>query len=224
MKYILPIIATFLFIACSVDRKYDLKKDVNMEMKVGQQVQVPLGNLGRLRIKALLSKEAKEYFTKDEESNWIYDPKGEVLTNFTFGHYKVAGLSFINLKHFHIPYIRFHMTLINTLPFDYTISAFVIDTSGNRVPDISAFIEAHLPAGSEEAPGIAEADLNLSTNQIHDGFGFDGISIQFTSPRMPLEAMYLDRHLGIGLNKVSIQLPEGIVLKIKKTNTNDDDE
>ena len=69
MKYVLLILSTVLFLSCSVDKRYNLKKDINYEMNVGKQIQVPIGDIGHLRIKALLSKEAKNYFTKDENDD-----------------------------------------------------------------------------------------------------------------------------------------------------------
>lgn len=224
MKYVLLILSTVLFLSCSVDKRYNLKKDINYEMNVGKQIQVPIGDIGHLRIKALLSKEAKNYFTKDENDDWIFDPKGEALTNFIFGYYKINGISFINLNDFGIPEMKFFLTLKNTLPFQYSVSAYVIDTNGNQIPNVESFLSATLPAGTAEEPGLTDATLHITRSQTADGTGFDGICIKFVAPTMPTSPVLIEHHLGISINKVSLQLPEGINLRVKKKKNNSVDE
>ena len=49
--------------SCSVDKDYDLR-DKNMDYKInaGSQVAVPIGSFTTIRINALLTQEAREYF------------------------------------------------------------------------------------------------------------------------------------------------------------------
>ncbi len=225
MKNVLFILTFLLLLSCSVDKDYSLKKDINYEVNVGKQVQVPLGNLGTLRIRDLIFESAKAYFYNNEEKDWIFDPQGQILTNFQFGGYKLAGLAFLHIKNYNLPEIRFYMDITNTLPFDFKLDCYVTDSTGNKMPNVDSFITASIPAGTEEEPGETFAVLRIAKTQLSSEQSIDGFCLTLTSPQMPGGAMLLSRKLGIGLKRVSVQLPEGVNVNIKKKKkTSEDDE
>lgn len=206
--------------ACHVDKDYDLRSDnIDYKINAGSQVAVPIGSFTTLRINSLLTQEAREYFTKDEDNNFIYDPKGKHLTNFELGHYELHGLELIDLGHFGIPEIKFYITFYNTLPFEFDLSSHVIDTLGNPIPDVVAILDnVHLEAGTEENPATADGILVISPKQTMSGIGFDGFNITLKVNVMPAATMFIDKHLGLALKNVKIQLPKGINFRIKKKN------
>lgn len=213
------LLLAFLSSACSIDKDYDLK-DSNIDYKInaGSQVALPIGSFTTLRINSLLTQEARQYFKKDDDSNFVYDPAGKVLTNFELGHYELHGLELIDLGAFGIPEIKFYITFKNTLPFDFVLSSHVIDTLGNQIPDVDAIIDTvELPAGTDENdPGIAYGTLTITPRQTQSGVGFDGFNIILKVKSMPTHTLFLDKHLGVALKDVKIQLPQGINFRIKK--------
>lgn len=205
--------------SCSVDKDYDLR-DKNMDYKInaGSQVAVPIGSFTTIRINALLTQEAREYFQKDENDDFIYDPQGKVLKDFELGHYELHGLELIDLGHFGIPVIKFYITFRNSLPFDFEMSSHVIDSLGNPIPNVTAILDkVELPAATEEfGDGIAYGILTITPEQTMSGIGFDGFNIILKVKSMPTHSIFLDKHLGLALKDVKIQLPQGINFKIKK--------
>ncbi|MBO7562618.1 MAG: hypothetical protein J6X91_00405 [Bacteroidales bacterium] len=205
--------------SCSVDKDYDLR-DKNMDYKInaGSQVAVPVGSFTTIRVNALLTQEAREYFQKDENDDFIYDPQGKVLKDFELGHYEVHGLELIDLGHFGIPVIKFYITFRNSLPFDFEMSSHVIDSLGNPIPNVTAILDkVELPAATEEyGDGIAYGVLTITPEQTMSGIGFDGFNIILKVKSMPTHSIFIDKHLGIALKDVKIQLPQGINFKIKK--------
>ena len=109
--------------SCHVEKEYDLK-DIDYEMNAGQQLLVPVGSFPTIKVKELLSKDAKNYFNENEEGDYLYDPQGKVLTDFELGHYEIHGLQFfVSLVNFKIPNIRFYVTVKNSLPYAFEISS-----------------------------------------------------------------------------------------------------
>ena len=220
-RLLFPSIVLLLCLAasCSVDKDYDLR-DKNMDYKInaGSQVAVPIGSFTTIRINALLTQEAREYFQKDENDDFIYDPQGKVLKDFELGHYEVHGLELIDLGHFGIPVIKFYITFRNSLPFDFEMSSHVIDSLGNPIPNVTAILDkVELPAATEEfGDGIAYGILTITPEQTMSGIGFDGFNIILKVKSMPTHSIFLDKHLGLALKDVKIQLPQGINFKIKK--------
>ncbi|MBP5391354.1 MAG: hypothetical protein J6Y40_04655 [Bacteroidales bacterium] len=220
-RLLFPSIVLLLCLAasCSVDKDYDLR-DKNMDYKInaGSQVAVPIGSFTTIRINALLTQEAREYFQKDENDDFIYDPQGKVLKDFELGHYELHGLELIDLGHFGIPVIKFYITFRNSLPFDFEMSSHVIDSLGNPIPNVTAILDkVELPAATEEiGDGIAYGILTITPEQTMSGIGFDGFNIILKVKSMPTHSIFLDKHLGLALKDVKIQLPQGINFKIKK--------
>ena len=221
-RFLFPVIAPILLClvaSCSVDKDYDLR-DKNMDYKInaGSQVAVPIGSFTTIRINSLLTQEAREYFQKDENDDFIYDPQGKVLKDFELGHYELHGLELIDLGYFGIPVIKFYITFHNSLPFDFEMSSHVIDSLGNPIPNVTAILDkVDLPAASEEyGDGIAYGILTITPEQTMSGIGFDGFNIILKAKSMPTQSMFIDKHLGLGLKDVKIQLPQGINFKIKK--------
>ncbi len=207
-----------LLVSCSVDKDYDIKdKNIDYKINAGSQVAVPIGSFTTLRINGLLTQEAREYFQKDENDDFIYDPQGKVLTDFNLGHYELHGLEFIDLGSFGIPEIKFYITFQNTLPFEFDLSSHVLDTLGNPVPDIPAILDnVTLKPGSAENPSNTDGILVISPKQTQSGLGFDGFDILLKVRTMPTSSMFIDKHLGLALKNVRIQLPQGINFRIKK--------
>ena len=207
-----------MFSSCKVDKDYSLK-DKNMDYKInaGSQVIVPIGNFSRIRINSLLTEDAREYFIKDEDSNFVYDPAGEILTNFELGHYELHGLSFVDLSDFGVPAIKFFITFNNTLPFDFELSCYVIDSLRNKIPNVAAILDdITVPSGSEESPGLATGIVRIEPGQT-SGFGFDGICIKLLVRKMPETSFLIDKHRGLALKNVKLQLPQGINFRVRKT-------
>lgn len=216
-KVLIPLLLCLL-VSCSIDKDYDLKdENIDYEINAGSQVAVPIGSFTTLRINSLLSEHARQYFTKDDDSNFVYDPMGQVLTNFELGHYELHGLEFINLGDFGIPEIKFYIVFHNTLPFEFDLSSHVLDTLGNQIPDVVSVLEnVTLAPGTAESPSTAEGILVISPKQTQSGLGFDGFDIILKVKSMPTSSMFIDKHLGLALKNVRIQLPQGINFRIKK--------
>lgn len=231
IKSFIKIVVSLFFVAsalhsCSVDKSYDLNKKFDNSINVGKQVLVPIGNYPTIRIGDLLSKKAKEeVFIKDLEGEYyVTNTGGKILKNYEFGHYEVMGLSVINLNDFGIPELKFYLDIQNTLPFDYDLSAFVVDSTGKRIEDIIAIIEASLPKGSEENPSYTPAVLTISSSMTQEGIGFDGFYIVLNAKEIAAEPVKIHHSQGLALKDVKAQLPEGINLKIKKKkNKNQED-
>ena len=77
--------------------------------------------------------------------------------------------------------------------------------------------KVELPAATEEyGDGIAYGVLTITPEQTMSGIGFDGFNIILKVKSMPTHSIFIDKHLGIALKDVKIQLPQGINFKIKK--------
>ena len=208
--------------SCHVEKEYDLK-DIDYEMNAGQQLLVPVGSFPTIKVKELLSKDAKNYFNENEEGDYLYDPQGKVLTDFELGHYEIHGLQFfVSLVNFKIPNIRFYVTVKNSLPYDFDISSHVLDENHNPVDGISAVVQATIPAGSAETPAYGDAVINISSKLNQDGFGFDGFNIILKVKQMPTSAMNVDGGVGLAIKNVKLQLPDGITFRVKKKNDSDE--
>ena len=217
IKTVLLTVATLLIISsCSIDNDYNLKKELDTKINVGQQILLPIGDYPTIKIGGLLSKDASDVFVKNEEGDYVTNTGGVVLKNFVFGHYELSGLSIINLKDFGIPEIKFYIDLKNTLPFAYSVTAFVIDSLGNRIESVVAIIDATLPKGSSEAPSFTSSILTISPNMTEEGLGFDGFKIELKALEIPATPITIPHGNGLALKNVRVQLPEGINLTIKK--------
>jgi len=226
-KLFIPFILliTLITASCSVDKDYDLRsKNINYQINAGKQILVPIGSFPTIRVGDLLSKDAKEYFSKNEEGEWVFDPQSKVLKNFELGHYELHGLSFVSLSDFGVPEMRFYVTLKNTLPFAFELSSKIVDNNGNNIEGITSIIEATLPAGTADEAGRVDAVINISNNMTQEGIGFDGFNIILTVKEMPSTTVKVNHNLGISLKDVRLQLPEGINFRIKKKTSSDDSE
>lgn len=212
LLYILPVL--FLFLGCSVKKDYDLSKDLDYTVRTGQQIQVPIGSFSTIRIGDLLSKNAKNYFTKNDDGDYVFDPKGKVLTNFDFGNYHINGLGFVTLADYTLPSINFYFKIKNTLPFGFELSCKIIDEDGKPIDSFSALIDVDVLPGSEEEPSLTDAVLKVKSNIIRKGIGFDGFRILLTVEKMPASVMTIDHHSGIAIKNLKISFPEGLKFKL----------
>ncbi len=220
--FLFTIIVVAIYSACTIDKHYDLRsKNIDYQINAGQQIVVPIGNFSTIKIGSLLSNHTKALFSKDEEGNYIYDPAGTVLYDLELGNYNLLGLSFIDLKNTHVPHLKFFMTLKNTMPFDMNISCKFVDTLGAPIEGITGILDADIPAGTEEYPGLVETTLNISSKENLLGGGFNGLVLVMTVGEMPTSKTMVAKGCGLAVKNVKIQLPDGINFRIKKNKVQD---
>ncbi len=203
-------------VSCSVKDEYDLSKDIDYTVSVGSQFQVPIGSFGTIHIGKILSKQAKEYFSVKEDGDYLFDPKGESLTNFKLGNYEIHGLGFVSLFDYSFPTIKFTFKLKNSLPFKFILSSHVLDSQHNPIDSFISSVDATIPPGSVDNPSTTELTLEIRSKIERDGFGFDGFSLVLEVERMPSSTLEIDSKTGISIKNVVLQLPDGVRFKINK--------
>lgn len=101
----------------------------------------------------------------------------------------------------------------STIPLDFALSAEVVDAQGNVVPDIKVSMDSVIKAGKEDAPVVSPIAVTLKCDGILE---FDGIRLTLaaTSGGESYTGLVLNRNQCLQLSKISLALPDGIIVKI----------
>lgn len=212
-KFLLLLFIIFSLVECSVKKDYDLSESIDKTITAGSQVQIPIGSFKILSIKNILSHQAKNYITEQEDGSFLFDPKGETLTNFYLGDYHLKGLGFVSLFDYQIPTVRFFFKVRNSIPLGYELKCIVTDVQGNEIDGIISKIDTNIPAGSLQDPSFTDVVLEIYPKSL-SGFGFDGFRLSLIIAQMPTSTLVIDHKAGISLNSVVLQLPEGLKFKL----------
>lgn len=213
LRIVLGLAALLALSECSVKKDYDLTEEIDKKVSVGSQILIPVGSFKILSIGQILSKEAKEYFTENEDKDYVFDPGGETLTNFYLGDYHLYGLSFVSLLDYKIPSVRFYFQVRNTIPLPYELTCKVFDADKKELSGIISKIDAAIPAGTLDEPSYTDVVLDIYPNSL-SGFGFDGFRLSLIVAQMPSSELVINHDAGISLHDVVLQLPEGLKFRL----------
>ena len=98
------------------------------------------------------------------------------------------------------------MDVVNSIPLDFSISAYALDQQGNRLESVKATTDVPIKGGSVDSPAVTPATVTLTT----DGdLRFSGIVLELS-----VAGIHFNEKQGIELRNVVVSFPEGIQVQI----------
>ena len=104
------------------------------------------------------------------------------------------------------------MDVVNSIPLDFSISAYALDQQGNRLESVKATTDVPIKGGSVDSPAVTPATVTLTT----DGdLRFSGIVLELSaSSNASVAGIHFNEKQGIELRNVVVSFPEGIQVQI----------
>lgn len=104
--------------------------------------------------------------------------------------------------------------LINTLPFNFELSAVAIDAEGNELTHLTVELEGEIKGGSVDSPAVNPMALNVTN---YGPLEFDGIKLTF-SATSATDYAALNKNQYIQLTDISLTLPQGVSYTLNEEN------
>ena len=111
------------------------------------------------------------------------------------------------------------MDMINTIPLNFAVTGVVLDADGNEVKDADVDLKLDLAAGTLENPAKSPVEMLIALSSVSS---VEKLRLQFIATSS--EAMAgksLNTEQGLGIEKLTITLPQGINLDLNYDENNE---
>lgn len=111
------------------------------------------------------------------------------------------------------------MDMINTIPLNFAVTGVVLDADGNEVKDADVDLKLNLAAGTLENPTKSPVEMLIALSSVSS---VEKLRLQFIATSS--EAMAgksLNTEQGLGIEKLTITLPQGINLDLNYDENNE---
>ena len=109
---------------------------------------------------------------------------------------------------------KLKFNLVNTLPFNFELSAVAIDAEGNELTHLTVELEGEIKGGSVDSPAVNPMALNVTN---YGPLEFDGIKLTF-SATSATDYAALNKNQYIQLTDISLTLPQGVSYTLNEEN------
>lgn len=111
------------------------------------------------------------------------------------------------------------MDMINTIPLNFAVTGVVLDADGNEIKDADVDLKLNLAAGTLENPAKSPVEMTIVLSSVSS---VEKLRLQFIATSS--EAMAgksLNTEQGLGIEKLTITLPQGITLDLNYDENNE---
>lgn len=119
-----------------------------------------------------------------------------------------------NLEEFGAENVKISLSLVNTIPLEFTISAKALDADGNEMKDVILSLDNTIKAGTLADP--VQSDIAISMTSTGETFGFDGLRLDIKAV-CPSETMYgvaLNKNTSLEIKDIVLTCPDGVTVNM----------
>ncbi|MBQ9476042.1 MAG: hypothetical protein IJU69_07350 [Bacteroidales bacterium] len=128
---------------------------------------------------------------------------------------RITGLGITFGKTFELAEISLDFTAASSLPFETSLSAYALDSNGERIEDIAITAEGSIPAAAPGEISKAPVKIRLMPQKAIDAI--DGIAIDIKAVAgKEAESTALNAGQSFSLENIVLSLPQGVTLRSTK--------
>ena len=104
------------------------------------------------------------------------------------------------------------MNIVNSIPFDFDITAEVLDADKQPISGIELNVDCSVKGGTHLSPVETPVTLYLRNNGSVEKFGYIRLNMSVKSPAGELVGVALNKNQGLELKDVTLSLKEGFTI------------
>ena len=118
----------------------------------------------------------------------------------------------VNLEQVGLKKAILKVDVYNSIPLDFTVSAYAMDLQGNRSPSIKATVDVPIKGGSVDSPAVTPATVTLTTE---GDLRMSGIILDLSaSSNASVAGIHFNENQGLELRNAVLSFPEGIQVQM----------
>ena len=110
--------------------------------------------------------------------------------------------------------IKIKLSIVNTIPLDFSIAAKAIDADGNVIEGIGMSLDDNINAGTLDTP--VQSDITISMTSRRETIDFNGLRLDIKAV-CPSEDMYgvaLNKNSSLEIKDMILTCPEGVTVNM----------